>query len=57
MELVRLVMAGVPRSRCPELLRVSDNTCKTMTRRLLQRCGARNVAEVPRLVLLCVDSE
>jgi DNA-binding NarL/FixJ family response regulator len=52
MALVRLVMAGVPRSRCPSLLNVSENTCKTMTRRLLQRCGARNVADIPRIVLL-----
>ncbi len=52
MALVGLVMAGVPRSRCPTLLNVSENTCKTMTRRLLSRCGARNVADIPRLVLL-----
>lgn len=53
MALVRLVMSGVPRGRCPEFLNVSENTCKTMTRRLLQRCRARNVADLPRLVLLC----
>jgi DNA-binding NarL/FixJ family response regulator len=57
MALVRLVMAGVPRSRCPALLNVSENTCKTMTRRLLQRCGARNVADIPRMVLLRESEE
>lgn len=49
--LVRLAMAGVPRVRCPGLLNVSENTCKTMTRRILQRCGARSLADIPRLVL------
>jgi DNA-binding NarL/FixJ family response regulator len=52
MALVRLTIAGVPRRRCPVLLNVSENTCKTLARRLLQRCGARNLAEIPRLVLL-----
>jgi DNA-binding NarL/FixJ family response regulator len=52
MALVRLAVAGVPRSRCPDMLGVSENTCKTLIRRLLQRCGARNLAEIPRLVLM-----
>lgn len=52
MALVRLAVAGVPRSRCPTMLGVSENTCKTLIRRLLQRCGARNLAEIPRLVLM-----
>jgi DNA-binding response OmpR family regulator len=52
MELVRLAVAGVPRAHCPTLLRVSDNTCKTMTRRLLQRCGARKLSDIPRILLL-----
>jgi DNA-binding NarL/FixJ family response regulator len=52
MVLVRLATAGVPRARCPEMLGVSENTCKTLTRRLLQRCGARSLAQIPRLVLL-----
>jgi DNA-binding NarL/FixJ family response regulator len=52
MALVRLATAGVPRARCPEMLGISDNTCKTLTRRLLQRCGARSVAQIPRLVLM-----
>src|SRR5262252_1025381 len=52
MALVRLAVAGVSRSRCPAMLGVSENTCKTLIRRLLQRCGARNLAEIPRLVLM-----
>lgn len=52
MALVRLAVAGVPRSRCPTMLGVSENTCKTLIRRLLQRCSARNLAEIPRLVLM-----
>jgi DNA-binding NarL/FixJ family response regulator len=52
MALVRLAVAGVPRSRCPAMLGVSENTCKTLIRRLLQRCGARNLTEIPRLVLM-----
>jgi DNA-binding NarL/FixJ family response regulator len=51
MALVRLATAGVPRGRCPDSLGISDNTCKTLTRRLLQRCGARSLAQIPRLVL------
>jgi DNA-binding NarL/FixJ family response regulator len=52
MALVQLATAGVPRARCPEMLSVSENTCKTLTRRLLQRCGARSLAQIPRLVLI-----
>mgnify|MGYP003444535416 FL=1 len=56
MELVRLATAGVPRNRCPEMLGISENTCKTLTRRLLQRCGARSLAQIPRLVLIGEDA-
>jgi DNA-binding response OmpR family regulator len=52
MDLVRLAVAGVPRAHCPALLGVSDNTCKTMTRRLLQRCDARKLSDIPRILLL-----
>jgi DNA-binding NarL/FixJ family response regulator len=52
MALVQLATSGIPRARCPEMLGVSENTCKTLTRRLLQRCGARSLAQIPRLVLL-----
>jgi DNA-binding NarL/FixJ family response regulator len=52
MALVRLAVAGVPRGRCPAMLGVSENTCKTLIRRLLQRCSARNLTEIPRLVLM-----
>jgi DNA-binding response OmpR family regulator len=52
MALVRLATAGVSRARCPDTLGISENTCKTLTRRLLQRCGARTLAQVPRLVLM-----
>jgi DNA-binding NarL/FixJ family response regulator len=56
MELVRLATAGVPRNRCPGMLGISENTCKTLTRRLLQRCGARSLAQIPRLVLIGEDA-
>jgi DNA-binding NarL/FixJ family response regulator len=52
MALVRLATAGVSRARCPDTLGITENTCKTLTRRLLQRCGARTLAQVPRLVLM-----
>jgi two-component system response regulator DevR len=51
MELARLVTEGVPRALCADRLEITENTCKTLTRRLLQRCGARSLAQVPRLVL------
>lgn len=57
MELVRLATAGVPRGRCPDMLGISENTCKTLTRRLLQRCGARSLAQIPRLVLIGEDQQ
>jgi two-component system, NtrC family, response regulator PilR len=56
MELVRLATAGVSRNRCPGMLGISENTCKTLTRRLLQRCGARSLAQIPRLVLIGEDA-
>jgi DNA-binding NarL/FixJ family response regulator len=52
MALVQLATSGIPRARCPEMLGISENTCKTLTRRLLQRCGARSLAQIPRLVLM-----
>lgn len=55
MELVRLATAGVARTRCPEMLGITENTCKTLTRRLLQRCGARSLAQIPRVVLMHDD--
>jgi DNA-binding NarL/FixJ family response regulator len=55
MALVRLATAGVPRNRCPDMLGISENTCKTLTRRLLQRCGARSLAQIPRVVLIGED--
>lgn len=57
MELVRLATAGVARTRCPEMLGVTENTCKTLTRRLLQRCGARSLAQIPRVVLMLGDDQ
>jgi DNA-binding NarL/FixJ family response regulator len=57
MELVRLATAGVARTRCPELLGITENTCKTLTRRLLQRCGARSLAQIPRVVLMLGDNQ
>ena len=50
--LVRMTIGGVPRSHYAELLGVTENTCKTMIRRLLHKCGARSLAEIPRLMLV-----
>lgn len=50
--LVRLAITGIPRRRYPELLGVTENTCKTMIRRLLHKCGARSLADIPRLMLV-----
>jgi DNA-binding NarL/FixJ family response regulator len=60
MDLVRLAVAGLSSQQCAAQLGVSDNTRKTLVRRLLIRCrergadGARCLADVPRLVLMCV---
>ena len=51
-ELVRLAIAGVPRKRIPDILGVTDNTCKTRIRRLLRKCDADHLADIPRMLLL-----
>jgi DNA-binding NarL/FixJ family response regulator len=49
-ELLRLLALGVPRADIPAALGITDNTCKTVVRRLLARCGAKRVADVIRAV-------
>jgi DNA-binding NarL/FixJ family response regulator len=46
--LLRLLMIGVPRKDIPAALGITENTCKTIVRRLLARCGARRVMDVVR---------
>lgn len=50
-EVIRLAIAGVPRTRFAERLGVTENTCKTTVRRVLRKCGARRLADIPRLLL------
>ena len=49
---VRLALSGLPRSRFPAILGVSDNTCKTLVRRVLHKCEARHLADIPRMLLV-----
>jgi DNA-binding NarL/FixJ family response regulator len=49
--LVRLAVAGVARSELPHAMGVSNNTAKTLIRRVLRKCGLRRVAELPGFVL------
>jgi len=51
-DLVRLAISGVPRKRFTEVLGVSENTCKTRIRRLLRKCDAAKLADIPRMLLL-----
>lgn len=50
--IVQLAVTGTPRRDYPEILGVTENTCKTMIRRLLHKCGARSLADIPRLMLV-----
>lgn len=53
--IVRMTVSGIPRRRYAEMLGVTENTCKTMIRRLLHKCGGRSLADIPRLMLLRQD--
>ncbi len=45
-QIVRLVASGVAVGDLPGELGVTDNTVKTLTRRLLRKCGAQRLADV-----------
>lgn len=51
-QLTKLAISGIPRRRYADMLGVTENTCKTMIRRLLHKCGGRNLADIARLMLL-----
>jgi DNA-binding NarL/FixJ family response regulator len=51
LEVVELVLGGTPRERLPEVLGVTNNTVKTLVRRLLARSEATSLDDVVRTVL------
>lgn len=51
-DLVRLAISGVPRSELADALGISENTCKTLIRRLLKKCGAERMSDLARLLLV-----
>ena len=50
-ELVQLSVAGVERTRIPSVMEISENTCKTLVRRVLRKCGVNRLSEVHRVLL------
>jgi DNA-binding NarL/FixJ family response regulator len=50
-ELVQLSVAGVERTRIPVVMDISENTCKTLVRRVLRKCGVGRLSEVHRVLL------
>lgn len=50
-ELVQLSVAGVERTRIPSVMEISENTCKTLVRRVLRKCGVSRLSEVHRVLL------
>jgi DNA-binding NarL/FixJ family response regulator len=50
-ELVQLSVAGVERTRIPTVMEISENTCKTLVRRVLRKCGVHRLSEVHRVLL------
>lgn len=44
--LLRALLRGVPRKQLAAALGISENTCKTLVRRLLARCGADRMADI-----------
>lgn len=50
-ELVAAVMAGTSREELPEVLGLSENTVKTYVRRILSKSGARDLADLVRVLL------
>lgn len=51
-KLVQLAVTGHTRREYPEILGVTENTTKTMIRRLLHKIGARSLADIPRMMLV-----
>ena len=50
--LVRLALSELPRKRYADALGVSENTCKTMVRRLLRKVRADCLTDIPRAILV-----
>jgi hypothetical protein len=48
---LRLSVTGMPRSALPEALGVTDNTCKTLVRGVLRKCGLRRMAHCVAFVV------
>ena len=49
--IVILVLEGVPRADLAASLGISENTCKSAVRRLLQRCGVDRLGDIAPLLL------
>jgi DNA-binding NarL/FixJ family response regulator len=47
-QVLRLLLFGVSRKELPSALGVSENTCKTLIRRLLARCDAERLTDLVR---------
>jgi len=54
-EVLRFAVAGTPRSALAEAMGVSDNTCKTLVRGALRKCGVQRLAQVAAFVLARVQ--
>lgn len=50
-EVLRLLLSGVSRKQLPVALGISENTCKTLIRRLLVRCDATRITDVMREIM------
>jgi DNA-binding NarL/FixJ family response regulator len=50
-ECVRLTLAGTPRAALAQALGVSPNTCKTLIRGVLRKCGTKRLAQVTTMIL------
>ena len=50
-EIVRVTLCGVSREELAGALGVSENTCKTIVRRLLARCRQHRLQDIVRIVL------
>lgn len=49
-EVLRHTLAGTPRAALPGALGVPSNTCKTLVRRVLRKCGLSRLAQVAPFV-------
>jgi DNA-binding NarL/FixJ family response regulator len=50
-QLVRLSVSGVERARMPVVMEITENTCKTLVRRVLRKCQVSRLSEVHRVLL------